>query len=122
MNGAGITPVKVIDKNNNTIPLEQAAEFGMKMPEGLHVADQALFLGLRMLYGSIRLKIIDDDRFMRERRKLIQECEHFRFRDDLAFRYADIIRRTELAKAAYRKERSLENADQLMVAVEGRKL
>lgn len=114
------TAAKPLDEVDGVIPYELAARFGEKMPENLPVADQILFIGLRMLYGSCRLKIIDWDRLKRERNLLIHQCNYFRFRDDMSREVADSLRNTEAARCAYRKERTLENADRLLAAVEGR--
>ena len=120
MENASSTAVKAVEEDSYVIPYEMAARIGDKMPEGLSLADQVLFLGLRMLYGSCRLKIIDGDRAKKERINLIRKCEYFRFRNELSNQWENSIRRTEAARAAYRKERTLENADRLLAAVEGR--
>lgn len=120
MEYATATAAKTVDEVGYVIPYEMAARIGDKMPEGLSMADQALFLGLRMLYGSCRLKIISEDQANKERNRLIHKCEYFRFRDELSSRWEKSLRKTEEARAAYRKERTLENADRLLAAVEGR--
>ena len=120
MENASSTAVKAVEEDSYVIPYEMAARIGDKMPEGLSMADQVLFLGLRMLYGSSRLKIISEDQVSKERNSLVRKCEYFRFRDDLSSRGERSLRKTEEARAAYRKERTLENADRLLAAVEGR--
>ncbi|MBQ2785945.1 MAG: hypothetical protein IJF02_05530 [Oscillospiraceae bacterium] len=120
MESTTATAVKAVDEAGYVIPYEMAARIGGKMPEGLSMADQVLFLGLRMLHGSCRLKIISEDQSNKERNSLIHKCEYFRFRDELSSHWERSLRKTEAARAAYRKERTLENADRLLEAVEGR--
>lgn len=111
--------VKPLVDDYSEIPYELAARYGENMPEGLDVADQFLFLSLRMLYGSLRLKIVGHEWAKKERFRLIRKSEELRFRDGLSKGWEASIRRTEAARAAYRKERTLENADLLLAAVEG---
>lgn len=120
MESTTATAVKALNEDSYVIPYEMAARIGDKMPEGLSIADQVLFLGLRMLHGSHRLKIISEDQANKERNSLIHKCEYFRFRDDMSSQWENNIRKTEAARAAYRKERTLENADRLLAAVEGK--
>ena len=96
------TAIKAVAEDSYVIPYEMAARIGDKMPEGLSMADQVLFLGLRMLYGSSRLKIISEDQTNKERNSLIHKCEYFRFRDELSSRWEKSLRKTETARADYR--------------------
>lgn len=99
---------------------EEAAAKGEEMPKGLTIPDQIMFLGLRMIYGSYRLGIISLEVARKEKNGLIRKCDYFRFRDQLSEGWAEGIKKTEAARAAYRKQRTLENADRLLAAVEGR--
>lgn len=91
----------------------------LPMPEGLPMAGQVLFAGLRWIYKSYTRGYISGADATRERIGLEQSCQYFAFRDDLAFEWARNIRETEMARQAYRKERTLENADRLLAAFEG---
>lgn len=91
----------------------------LPMPEGLTMAGQVLFAGLRLIYKSYTRGHISSADASRERIGLEKECRYFAFRDALAFEHAQKIRETEAARQAYRKERTLENADRLLAALEG---
>lgn len=91
----------------------------LPMPEGLRMAGQVLFAGLRLIYKSYTRGHISSADASRERIGLEKECRYFAFRDDLAFEFERKIRATEEARQAYRKERTLENADRLLAALEG---
>lgn len=92
---------------------------GEKMPEGLAIADQIIYLGLYWIYASSRKGFINREDARRMKIGLIQDCSHFRFRDELGAHWAELLKTTELARAAYRKERTLENADRLLAAIDG---
>lgn len=109
-----------VQNSEEGIPYEAAAMAGEEMPEGLSLADQICYIGLRWLYASCRMKMISLETVRKERIGITKQCEHFRFRDTLSRHWADSIRRTEEARTAYRKNRTLENADRLLAAVEGR--
>ena len=91
----------------------------LPQPEGLPMAGQVLFAGLRMIYKSYCRGHISSAQASRERIHLENTCRTFAFRDNLAFGWAQKIRETEAARQAYRKERTLENADRLLAAFEG---
>lgn len=91
----------------------------LPMPEGLPMAGQVLFAGLRLIYKSYCRGHISSADASRERIGLEHSCRYFAFRDDLAFGWEKKIRETEAARQAYRKERTLENADRLLAAIEG---
>ena len=91
----------------------------LPMPEGLTMSGQVMFVGLRLIYKSFCRGYISSEAASMERNRLVAECRTFAFRDDLAFELARKIRETEMARQAYRKERTLENADRLLAAFEG---
>ena len=91
----------------------------LPMPEGLPMAGQVLFAGLRLIYKSYTRGHISSTDASQERIGLEKACRYFAFRDDLAFDWEGKIRATEAARHAYRKERTLENADRLLAAIEG---
>ena len=100
---------------------ERIAMTGGEMPDGLPYAEQILFLGLRMLYHQHKDGIISRETAVNEKRKLLDEYSHCKFREELGNGWVQNIKQTELARAAYRKERTLENADRLLDAIEGNK-
>jgi len=78
-----------------------------------------LYLSFRMLYAQLRQGVIDRDTAVREKRKLLKEYEGYKFVDQMGKEWVDAIKKTEMARAAYRKNRTLENADKLLIAIDG---
>lgn len=100
-------------------PYERQAKDGNEMPEGLEYPDQVAFLCFRMLYAQLRQGIIDRDTAIREKKKLLKEYAQYKFVDQMGKQWVQIIKDTEIARSEYLKNRNLENADKLLVAVEG---
>ena len=100
---------------------EQAAIRGEEMPDGLSYPDQILFLSLRMLYAQKRSRIIDRDTAVIEKKKLLDEYRLNQFREQMGEEWVEQIKLTEIARAEYRKNRTLENADKLVEIIEGRR-
>lgn len=103
------------------LPWENAAIRGDEMPDGLEYPDQVLFLQLRMLYAQKRHGIIDRETAIREKKKLLDEYKVYRFRDSVEKEWVEIIKLTELARADFRKNPSIEAAERLVAIIEGRK-
>ncbi len=103
------------------LPYEKAAMAGEEMPKGLEYPDQILFLQLRLLYDSYKRKLIDRDTATQEKAELLRNYEAHKIVDRMGKEWVDQIKRTELARAAYRKDKTIENADKLVVCVEGGK-
>lgn len=103
------------------MPYEKIAMSGGEMPTGLEYPDQILFLQLRLLYDTYKRKAIDRETATREKVELLRTYEANKIGEDAVKECADLIKRTELARAAYRKEKSIENADKLLACVEGGK-
>lgn len=101
------------------LPYEKIAMTGGEMPSGLDYPDQILFLQLRLLYESYKRKLIDRDVATREKVELLRVYEAHKIVDNMGKEWVDQIKRTELARAAYRKEKTIENADKLLACVEG---
>ena len=101
------------------LPYEKIAMTGGEMPKGLEYPDQILFLELRLLYDSYKRKMIDRDAATREKVELLRTYEAHKIVDRMGKEWVDQIKRTELARAAYRKDKTIENADQLLSCVEG---
>lgn len=105
--------------NRVAFPYERQAMNGDEMPGGLDYPDKVTFLCFRMLYAQLRAGIIDRETAIREKRKIMHEYERYKFTEQLGKQLADTIRKTEMARAAYRKSRTLENADLLLIAIDG---
>ena len=103
------------------LPYEKIAMAGGEMPEGLEYPDQILFLGLRLLYDSYRRKMIDRDKATQEKVELLRTYEAYKIVEKLGKEWVDQIKRTELARAEYRKSKTIENADKLLACLEGGK-
>ncbi len=103
------------------LPYEKIAMSGGEMPDGLEYPDQILFLELRLLYDSYKRKIIDRETATREKVQLLRSYEAHKIVDRMGKEWVEQIKRTESARAAYRKNKTIENADLLLVSVEGTK-
>lgn len=101
------------------LPYEKIAMAGGEMPKGLEYPDQILFLELRLLYDSYKRKLIDRETATQEKVELLRTYEAHKIVDKMGKEWVDQIKRTELARAAYRKDKTIENADQLLSCVEG---
>lgn len=103
------------------LPYEKIAMAGGEMPNGLEYPDQILFLELRLLYESYKRKLIDREAATQEKVELLRTYEAHKIVDNMGKVWVDQIKRTELARAAYRKDKTIENADKLLACVEGGK-
>lgn len=103
------------------LPYEKIAMAGGEMPKDLEYPDQILFLSLRLLYESYRRKLIDRESATREKVELLRTYEANKIVDKMGKEWVDQIKRTELARAEYRKDKTIENADKLLACVEGGK-
>lgn len=109
-----------MSKNNGyTFPWEPMAQRGEEMPEGLGCADQVLYILMRSLYGQVRCGIITRDVAVREKRRLIRTYQTYQLQDQLCKKFSGLIKETELARAAFRKDPTQENGWKLLLAVEG---
>lgn len=111
--------VQKMAETNFELPYEKIAMQGGEMPEGLTLTDQNMFLSLRSLYDNYRKGIVDRDTAIREKNRLIIEYKSSVLIDMVCRGWADQIKQTEMARAEYRKNRTLENADKLLASVEG---
>ena len=101
------------------LPYEKIAMAGGEMPKGLEYPDQILFLELRLLYDSYKRKLIDREKATQEKVELLRTYEAHKIVDKMGKEWVDQIKRTELARAEYRKDKTIENADKLLACVEG---
>ena len=101
------------------LPYEKIAMAGGEMPKDMEYPDQILFLELRLLYDSYKRKLIDRDAATQEKVELLRTYEAHKIVDRMGKEWVDQIKRTELARAEYRKNKTIENADKLLACVEG---
>ena len=105
------------------LPYEQAAMHNEEMPAGLSIYDQAAYQALRHLYRSYRMKIIDRAQAAHEKKMIVKARNEAvavaAFEQRCAFNRAETIRLTEAAKAACRKDPSVENVIRLVNVRDG---
>ena len=103
------------------LPYEKIAMSGGEMPKGLEYPDQILFLELRLLYDSYKRKMIDREAATREKVELLRTYEGHKAVESMGKLWVEQIKKTELFRADYRKNRTIENADRLLKSIEGGK-
>lgn len=101
------------------LPYERIAMAGGEMPDDLEWYDRQMFLVLRLLYKQYKDGIMSRDIATREKRKLLKDYDANKWLSGLMNNTAKKIRETEQARQAYRKNRTLENADAIILAFEG---
>ena len=101
------------------LPYEKIAMAGGEMPKGLEYPDQILFMELRLLYDSYKRNLIDRGKATQEKVELLRTYEAHKIVNNMGKEWVDQIKRTELARAEYRKDKTIENADKLLACVEG---
>lgn len=101
------------------LAFERIAMAGGEMPDDLEWFDRQLFLMLRTLYWQYKQGIVDRETASREKRKLLKDRDFQLFQDNFTKDIAKKIMETEKARQAYRKNRTLENADAIILAFEG---
>lgn len=101
------------------LPYEKIAMAGGEMPKGLEYPDQTLFLQLRLLYDSYKRKMIDREAATMEKVELLRTYEANKLGENAVKECAKQIKNTELARAEYRKNKSIEAADRLLFCLEG---
>jgi hypothetical protein len=109
----------VNDANVVEFPYERQAIRGEEMPDGLSFVEQEIYQSFRMLYAQYKMKILDRETASREKQKILREYVAGLVVEKIGRDFADQHRTTELARQAYRKNRTLENADALILAFEG---
>ena len=101
------------------LPYERIAMAGGEIPDDLEWYDRQLFLMLRTLYWQYKQGIVDRETASREKQKLLKDYNLKKFQDDFTKDIAKKIMDTDAARAEYRKNRTLENADAIILAFEG---
>ena len=102
------------------IPYESKAMRGEEMPDGLEYPDQVLYQALSLLYERYRKKSITREQAQKEKKKLLDEYRVYRFRDSMEKEWVEAIKRTEVARADFRKNPTVENGYKLLAAIEGK--
>ena len=104
-------------------PYETEAANGEAMPDGLSLVDQCAFYFLQTMYRGLRTGSKDRDQAIKEKGQMTyqynkEKCimESWRKMGDF---WAETYRQVEAAQTAYRKNRTLANADRLIAALDG---
>ncbi len=98
---------------------EKSAIDGEEMPDGLNLFEAALFIAVRNLYSQLRNGFVSRDVAVREKTRLLREYNSRLFLEEQCKRYVQTIKNTELARSEYRKNRTIENADKMLIAFDG---
>ena len=101
------------------LPYERIAMAGAEMPDDLVWYDRQMFLQLRMLYYQYKQRVIDRETASREKRKLLHDYDFNKCLDNITGMIAKKMTETEKARVEYRKNRTLENADAIILAFDG---
>lgn len=101
--------------------IERLAMKGEEMPDGMDYPEQVLFQSLSLLYARYREKHIDRDSAKEEKKKLLDEYQAYKLNWSMADKWCEIIKLTELARAEFRKDPTVDNAWKLVNIIEGRK-
>lgn len=101
------------------LPYEKIAMAGGEMPDNIEWFDCQTFLSLRMLYHQYKIGLVDRETATREKRKILQDYDRNKWAEEFTKDIAKKIADTEKARQEYRKNRTLENADAIILAFEG---
>lgn len=101
------------------LPYERIAMAGGEMPDSLEWYDRQVFLQLRMLYHQFKQGIVDRETAKREKQKILSDYSFQKHQSEFTAHIAQKIMETDAARVAYRKNRTLENADAIILAFEG---
>ena len=105
---------------------ERMAMRGEPMPETLDFLDSCMYQSLACLYMRFFYKAITKEMGTNEKKQLYRKYEIARKEkgwDNAMYRWnAELRRQIERYQTAYQKNRTLENADALSAALDGRRL
>ena len=101
---------------------EKQAMQADEMPDGLEYPDQIMFLCLRSLYAQVRMGIIPREMAVAEKGKLLFSYRTNQFDLKCQKLMIEQIKQTETCISAYRKNRTLDNADAVIEAFQGVKV
>lgn len=101
------------------LPYEQAAIRGEEMPKGLDYPDQILFILLRDLYDRFRSGKIEKESARKEKMQYLEEYRGYRQNWEMGQHWAQVLIKTDLARAEYKKNPTIENANRLVAVLDG---
>ena len=104
--------------------LERIAMYGGPMPDGLNLTDQWFFQSISLLYERYRAGFINREKEKKENGQIVyrrdKEMRQRECGNKLINHHVEQTKCIEAAQNAYRKNRTLENADALSAALDGR--
>lgn len=100
-------------------PYEHLAMRGEEMPDGMDSPDQAMYLKMRLLYDAYKKGVVTREVATREKAKLKKQYEFDCLLYQLDMKRIEKFIKAEIARAEYRKNRTLENADNLVKCLDG---
>lgn len=107
-------------------PYEDQARSGLPVPDGLDLADTAVYMALRGLYAFYQLGMISKEAASAEKLKLRKLADDVRRRREYESNLADIRRyliyQTEAARAEFRLYPSIERGFALCTAIDNAKI
>lgn len=105
-------------------PFEREAANGAPMPDGLSLVDQCAFYFLQEMYRGLRTGAKTRERAAEEKGKMTYQYDKEKRAMErwqtMGEYWSEMRRNLESAQNAYRKNRTLENADALSAALDGR--
>ncbi len=106
------------------LPYERQAMQAQPMPDGLSLEDQLMYQALSILYARYKRHELTREQAAADKGRLLYEHDR-RVRSAEADRrlakwHTDLRKSIEAAQCYYRKERTIENADALSAAIDGR--
>ena len=106
------------------LPFERAAMRGEPLSDSLVFIDALMYQGLAALYFRFFQKAITQEQGQIEKKHLMRKYtveRNLKSYEDIMYRWnSDLRKAVEAAQNAYRKNRTLENADRLSAALDGR--
>jgi hypothetical protein len=91
------------------------------MPDGLDYPEQILYQSLSLLYGRYHKQLVSRDDAKKEKTLLLDEYEAYKRNWNMGQEWCEIIKLTELARAEFRKNPTVENGWKIINIIEGRK-
>lgn len=104
-----------------SFPWERQAQRGEEMPDNISCSDKIIYLELRNLYAAVRNKVITRETAVKEKKLLLEDYRQYVFQEEMREEWVSVIKATELARAEFRKNPTIENAEKLVAIIEGRK-
>lgn len=98
---------------------EPMAQRGDDLPEGIPPADKIIYLELRNLYAAVRSKTKTRESAVKEKKQLLEDYRCYQFQEQMREEWVQVIKNTELARAEFRKNPTVENGWKLVDAIEG---